>query len=153
FPTPLVEFRLLIVAGRERVDFVFAADEAKGEPFLPLAAEDRETMRRAVIGRKVVGHPAGLGEIFGTPHTGLFPEFAEHRFPRILVLVDATLRHLPFEARQDDFRPVVLETARDEDAALLVEQRDTDIRTIGLLAHTFSHARLSRERRSASITR
>jgi hypothetical protein len=39
FPSPLVEFRRLAVAWRQRIDFVIGPGEPKREPFLPLAAE------------------------------------------------------------------------------------------------------------------
>src|SRR6266849_10673942 len=38
-PSPLVEFRRLAVARRQRIDFVVASCETQREPFLPLAAE------------------------------------------------------------------------------------------------------------------
>src|SRR5664279_1213709 len=45
FPSPLIEFRRLAVARRQRVDFVFGARETQREPFLPLAAEFGEPVR------------------------------------------------------------------------------------------------------------
>ena len=51
FPAPCIEFRRLAVARRQRIDFVVASGEAQREPFLALAAEFRQPMRR----RPVVG--------------------------------------------------------------------------------------------------
>ena len=65
-PAPCVEFRRLVVARRQRIDLVIAAGEAQREPFLPLAAEFRQPVRRRpVIGRKLVSQPVGLAEIVG----------------------------------------------------------------------------------------
>src|SRR4051812_11416820 len=86
FPAPLVELRRLAVARRQRVDLVVAPGEPQREPLLALAAEFGEAMRGwAVIGRKLVSHPAGFAEMFGADRAGLFPEFAHHGIARILV--------------------------------------------------------------------
>ena len=44
-PPPLIEFRRLAVACRQRIDFLLDAGEAQCEPFLPLPAKLREPMR------------------------------------------------------------------------------------------------------------
>src|SRR4051794_5990454 len=48
FPSPCVEFGRLAVARRQRIDLLVASEKAQREPFLPLAAEFREPMRRPV---------------------------------------------------------------------------------------------------------
>jgi hypothetical protein len=124
----------LPIARRQRVDLVVAAGEAQREPFLPLAAKFREAMGgRAVIRRKLVCNPVGLAEMLGTDSPGLFPELAHDRIAWVLVGVDAALRHLPFEAGQNDFRPVVPEAAADQYLTRGVEQRDPDIWAIGFI--------------------
>src|ERR1700682_3196235 len=64
-------------------------------------------------------------------HAGLFPEFAHYRIVRILVGVDAALRHLPFKAWKNDLRSVAAKAPPDQHVAGSVEQRDPDIGTIG----------------------
>ena len=52
-PAPLVEFRRLAVARRQRIDLVVMSGKAQREPFLALAAEFREPVRlRSVNGGK-----------------------------------------------------------------------------------------------------
>jgi len=48
-----------------------------------------------------------------------------------LALVDATLWHLPLQARENDFGPVAPEAPADQDETGCIEQRDSDIVTIG----------------------
>src|SRR6185312_10683157 len=67
--------------------------------------------------------------------------FAECRRAQILARIDAALRHLPLETRQDDLRSVIAETPADQDHAVGVEQGDPDIGAIGLLLR---HSKLSR---------
>jgi hypothetical protein len=45
FPSPLVEFRRLAIARRQRIDFVIGTCEAQRKPFLPLTAKFRQAMR------------------------------------------------------------------------------------------------------------
>src|SRR5580704_3819329 len=45
FPSPLVEFRRLAVAWRQRIDFIIGTGEAQREPFLALAAEFCQPVR------------------------------------------------------------------------------------------------------------
>src|SRR6185503_17929123 len=106
--------------------------------------------RRAVVRRKLVGHPVRrLAEVFDARHASLFVELALCRRARVFVCVDATLRHLPFEAGIDHLRPVVLEAPRDQHAAGRIEQRDADVRTIGL-GHFTRCAKASTTRRYTS---
>src|ERR1700756_2481967 len=65
FPAPGIELGGLVVARRQRIDVCFAAGEAQREPFLALAAEFAEPVRRPEIGRKLVNQPVGLAEIGG----------------------------------------------------------------------------------------
>src|ERR1700761_8251901 len=97
-------------------------------------------MRRVVEGRELVGEPVGLAEIVGTSDARLFPQFAKRGGAVILALIDAALRHLPFQARQDDLRSVIAKAPADQDAAVRVEQRDPDIGAIG---PCFRHPKLS----------
>ena len=78
-PAPGVELRRLAVALRQGIDLAVVAGEAQREPFLALAANSAEPVRRAVIGREVVNEPIGLAEIAGALDAGLFPEFAHRR--------------------------------------------------------------------------
>ena len=71
--------------------------------------------------------------MLGADRAGLFPEFAHDGIARILVGVDAALRHLPFEARENDFRPVVAEASADQHLTRGVEQGDPDIGSVGLV--------------------
>src|ERR1700730_16127190 len=74
FPSPLVEFRRLIVAWCQRIDLVIGPCETQRKPFLALAAEFGEPMRRRYgEWRKLVGQPVGFAEIAGVGHAGLFP--------------------------------------------------------------------------------
>src|SRR5882762_6073684 len=117
-PAPGIEFGRLAVARRQRVDLVVAAGEPQREPFLPLAAELGEAMRgRSVIGWNFIFYPIGLAEIFGADRPGLLPEFAHDGIARVLVGVDAALRHLPFQPGKNDFRSVVAEAAADQHPA------------------------------------
>src|ERR1700722_20578323 len=80
FPAPLVEFRRLAVARRQRIDFIVGAGEAQREPLLALAAEFCQPgRRRTAIRRKLVSKPVDLAEILGAPPAGLLPELAHHR--------------------------------------------------------------------------
>src|SRR5262249_57976122 len=102
-PAPGIELRGLAVARRQRIDLLVTPCEAQREPFLSLAAEFRQAMRlRPVIGWKFIGEPVGLAEILGAPDAGLFPELAHGGIAQVLALVDAALRHLPVQSRQDD---------------------------------------------------
>ena len=93
-------------------------------------------IRRADIGREIISQPFGhLAKIRNAGDAGLFVELALGRRARVFVRIDAALRHLPVEARHDDLRPVVLEAVRDQHAAFRVEQRDADVRAIGLFGH------------------
>src|ERR1041385_2424112 len=95
-PAPGIEFWLLIVAPGRHGDLTLVPGEAEREPLLPLAAEFREAMRRAVIGREIVSEPArGLAEIRNRGDAGLLVELALRRRARIFVRIDAALRHLP----------------------------------------------------------
>jgi hypothetical protein len=71
--------------------------------------------------------------MFGADRPCLLPKFAHDRIARILVGVDAALRHLPFKTGENDFRPVVAEAAADQHLTRGVEQRDPDIGPIGLV--------------------
>src|SRR5579872_4401126 len=113
-PAPGVELGRLAVALRQRIDLAVIAGEAHREPFLALAAEFGEAMLRTQILRKFVGEPVGFAEIADIADAGLFPQFAHHRRARVFVRIDAALRHLPLEAGQDDFRPVVAKTMADQ---------------------------------------
>src|SRR5579883_639280 len=62
-PAPGVEFGGLAVALGARIDVAVIAGEAQREPFLALATEMAEPVRRAVIGWEVVDEPVGLAEI------------------------------------------------------------------------------------------
>src|SRR5476651_1349523 len=74
FPSPLVEFGRLTVTWCQRIDFVIGACETQREPFLALAAEFGEPMRRRHgEWRKLVCQPVGFAEIAGIGHAGLFP--------------------------------------------------------------------------------
>ena len=55
------------------------------------------------------------------------------RLAQIFAVVDAALRHLPFQPGQDDLGTIAAEAAADQHPALRVEQRDADIETIGLV--------------------
>src|SRR5882724_6955416 len=139
FPAPGIEFGRLAVARRQRVDVVVTSGETQREPFLPLATELGEAVRRSVIGRKVVSQPAGLAEIIGLRHARLFPELAQRRGAQIFAIVDAALRHLPLKAGEDDLRSIVLEAPSDKDLTGRIEEGDTHIRAIGfVVGHTAS---------------
>src|SRR5450755_2753937 len=74
FPSPLVEFGRLTVTWGQRIDFVIGPCETQREPFLSLAAEFGEPMRRRHgEWRKLVCQPVGFAEIAGIGHAGLFP--------------------------------------------------------------------------------
>ncbi len=130
---PGVEFGRLAVARRQRVDLPVVAVKPKREPFLPLAAKCGEPVRWSLIGRKLVGEPAGFTEIVGLGHAGLFPELAQRRGAQILALVDAPLRHLPFKAREDDLRSIILESPSDQDLAGRVEEGDAHIGAVDVV--------------------
>src|SRR5262249_471579 len=131
-PAPGIEFGRLVVARRRRIDLVVAAGKTQCEPFLALAAESGEPVgRRPAVRPKLVSQPIRLGEMDRTPPPRLFPEFAQRRLAKILALVDAALRHLPFESRQDDLGTIAAEAAADQHAAFRIEQRNADIGTIG----------------------
>ena len=57
---------------------------------------------------------------------GLLPQFALRRRDDVLVGIDAALRHLPLEPRDDGLRSITDGTA-GEDQASGVEQRDADV--------------------------
>lgn len=143
-PSPLVEFRRLAVAWRERIDLIVASSEAQREPFLPLATEFCQPMRRRPGERwKVVSQPIGLAEIVCVCHACLFPEFAHDRIPRVFAGVDAALWHLPLQARKNDFRSVVAEAPPDQNLTGRVEQGDAHIRAIGFGVRHKSNGRHS----------
>src|SRR3954462_15759662 len=96
---------------------------------------------RPVIWREFVRQTVGLAEIGCALDAGLFPELAQRGIAQILALVDAALRHLPVEARQDDLGSVALEAVSDQHAAIGIEQRDSDIGTVGFFS---GHAWISR---------
>ena len=58
---------------------------------------------------------------------------AEATTAALFAVVDAALRHLPFEAGQHDLRTVVLDPVADQHASSRVEQRDAHIGPIGFL--------------------
>ena len=72
--------------------------------------------------------------MLGADSAGLFPEFAHHGIARVLVGVDAALRHLPFKAGQDDLRSIVAEAPADQHLTGGVEQGDPDIGAIGFVS-------------------
>ena len=90
---------------------------------------------RSGIGRELVIHPVGLAEMVGAAYAGLLPELAHDSLARVLVGVDAALGHLPFEAGQNDFGPVVPESAADQHLAGAVEQGDPHIGAVGFVGH------------------
>src|SRR6266436_3370697 len=130
FPAPAIKFGRLAVAWRQRVDIPIISRETQREPFLPLAAEFGESVRRSLIGRKLVSEPARFAEIVGQRHAGLFPEFAQRGGAQVFAFVDAALRHLPLKSGKDDLRPVVLETPSDQDLTGRVEEGDAHIRAV-----------------------
>src|SRR5882757_1010873 len=139
FPAPGIEFGRLAVARRQRVDVALVPGETQREPFLPLAAELAEAVRRSVIARKLVSQPAGFAEIVGLCHAGLFPEFAQRRGTQILAFVDAALRHLPLKAGKDDLRSIVLEAPSNKNLTSRVEESDAHIWAVGfIVGHTAS---------------
>src|SRR5579859_861390 len=146
-PSPGIELSGLVVARRQRIDLRLVAGKAQRKPFLPLPTELCEPMRRTIIGREFVNEPIGLAEIFGAPDARLLPQLAQRRGAQILARIDAALRHLPFETRQDDLRSVVAKASADQDQAAGVEQGDPDIEAIGLLLR---HSKLSRVGESIS---
>src|SRR6202790_4151754 len=94
-PAPLVEFRRLAVARRQRIDFVVGSGKAQREPFLALAAEFRQPVRgRDGEWRQFVSQPIGLAEISGARKPGLLPEVAHHRIAPILVGIEADVGSL-----------------------------------------------------------
>src|SRR5579883_2312819 len=129
-PAPGIELGRLAVALGAWIDLAVIPGEAQREPFLALAAEMAEPVRRAEIGWEVVREPVGLGEIAGVCHASLLPQFACGGGAKVLARIHAALRHLPFEARQDDLRPIAAKTMADQDAARRVEQRDADVEAI-----------------------
>src|SRR6185437_4505430 len=131
-PSPSVEFRGLSVARRQRINLIVASGEAEREPFLSLAAEFREPVRRTMIGREFVSEPISLAKKVGIPDAGLLPQFAACRGLQVFAVVDATLRHLPFEAGQNDLGPIVAKAAADQHASIAIEQRDPHIGAKGL---------------------
>src|SRR4051812_19213498 len=73
-PAPSVEFRLLSVARRQRIDLVILSGESQREPLLALAAELCEPVRRrSGIRREIVSDPVRFTEIIGAGDAGLFP--------------------------------------------------------------------------------
>src|SRR5262249_24983964 len=132
-PAPGVELRGLLVARGERIDIRIVPPEAQREPFLALTAELAEPMRWSVIGRKFVNQPVGLAENVGLGHAGLFPELAPYRRAQVFALVNATLRHLPLQTRQDDFRSVILEPASDQDLSRAIEKGDAHIGAVSFV--------------------
>ena len=122
-PIARVEFRRLAVARCQRIDFLLEPVKRSANHFAA-GRGIRQPMRGGRQGRKFVSQPIGLAEIVGALHAGLFPEFAHHRLARIFLGVDAALRHLPFQARENDLRAVVPESPSDQDLASGIEQRN-----------------------------
>src|SRR3954451_6011285 len=57
-PSPRVEFRLLAVARRQRIDLIILSGKTQREPFLALAAEFCQPVRRrSLVGREIVSEP------------------------------------------------------------------------------------------------
>src|ERR1043165_443210 len=56
-PAPSVELRLLAVAPFAHCDLALVTGEAEREPLLALTAESAEAVRRAVVGREIIGEP------------------------------------------------------------------------------------------------
>src|SRR5262249_19579451 len=99
------------------VDVAVPAGEAGGEPFLLLSAILAVPGDADQMGRQVIAQPVGLMQPLSPVCADLFLELAQRRRPRILVPVDAALRHLPGAGRVDPLG--------GEDPALAVEQSDS----------------------------
>ena len=106
-----------------------------------------------VIRREVVSHPfARLAERLGICDRSLLPQFPARGRKRLFIRIDAALRHLPFVAGKDDFRPVIAQTMRDEHAPLPVEERDPDIGSVGKVLRPHGRAApRSQDREHASV--
>src|SRR4029078_13727179 len=84
-------------------------------------------------------------ETFCAGDADFLPQFTHHRRARVLVFVDTTLRHLPFQPRQNDFRAVIAKSAANQDETVRIEQCDPDSGAIRLLdSHDISVGRADR---------
>src|SRR5579862_1934840 len=90
-PFPRIELGVMGV----ELDVGVAPQEAHREPFLHLAAIAPAPSLEMKLAGQLVSEPLlGLGEDLGTVGADLFLQFAQRRHARLLVLVDAALRHL-----------------------------------------------------------
>src|SRR6202020_3482775 len=106
------EFGIGSALAARDLDLAVLPRETKGIPALPLAAEGAQPVPGPLIGREIISHPGfRLAEMLGIHDGRLLPQFAPGGSERVLVRVDAALRHLPFARGQDDLRPVIAQTA------------------------------------------
>src|SRR5262249_4764110 len=122
-PAPGIEFAWMPSRTRDH-DFLLVPEKAHREPLLALPAVAPAPGLGCQVARPIVTVPAGAFREDGDRgDPGLLLELAQRRGPRILIEVDAALRHLPPAAGAFGLaRRVVAST--DPNLAPSVEQHD-----------------------------